>query len=138
MVKWIATATGVLVSGAFIYQFRHDIDSNTARIRHHLLTTQNHLEAGLPGHLKSATLPPPPSGPKQLPPNDRPQLPLPSISQLRTYMTNRLFPTFKSLWNDHITGLARDLNELTAKDAYNSVTNVYAAVKDRNSNGNNK
>lgn len=51
-------------------------------------------------------------------------MPLPSVSKTEHYVSNRFIPTFKSAWNENVTGIAQylinfDINE-TAKSGYNN------------------
>ncbi|CAB4386432.1 hypothetical protein RhiirA5_357190 [Rhizophagus irregularis] len=119
MSKFLALAAGAVTSAAILYQFKYEIESNTDQIRKNLYNSQYKLEASLPSHLRDEK-PKLPS--TQL--DDRPKLPLPSVSKTEHYVSNRFIPSFKSAWNENVTGIAQylinfDINE-TTKSGYNN------------------
>ncbi|KAG9302668.1 hypothetical protein G9A89_007372 [Geosiphon pyriformis] len=120
MAKWIAVATGFITSSALLYNFQHDIDSNTGEIRKRLRKSQVRLETALPGSWRNIP------GEKlftykltssrRKTPNERPKIPFPTLSQTRNHINQRFIPTFKSTWNEHIASLANRLNNLEIKE----------------------
>jgi len=133
MVKWLPTAAGVFTSSALFYQFQNDIDSNTAKIRKQLYTTQDRLDAALPGNLRnfsglSVSLP----LKDRKTPNERPKLPFPSWSQTKNHIYNRFIPTFKSTWNEHVSSFAFTVNQFDAiKSIQEFVENQWNKRSDR-------
>ncbi|KAG9302585.1 hypothetical protein G9A89_007289 [Geosiphon pyriformis] len=75
MAKWIAVATGFITSSALLYNFQHDIDSNTAEIRKRLCKLQLFTYKLTSSRRKT--------------PNERPKISFPTLSQTRNHINQR-------------------------------------------------
>ncbi|KAF9311948.1 hypothetical protein BG003_006791 [Podila horticola] len=100
--------TGLLVSGAILYQFRTELTSDMHQVRNQLNDVQNRLAGSVPGTKISNALTSHPTAsildkPKEL------------IEESTTYLQNRVFPSVKDTWNSHVIGLAENVNELDAE-----------------------
>ncbi|KAF9283816.1 hypothetical protein BGZ68_005077 [Mortierella alpina] len=101
-------ATGLLVSGAILYQFRTELTSDMRQVRNQLNDVQNRLAGSVPGSKISNALTSHPTAsildkPKEL------------IEESSTYIQSRVLPTVKDTWNSHVIGLAENVNELDAE-----------------------
>ncbi|KAF9961111.1 hypothetical protein BGZ72_004875 [Mortierella alpina] len=101
-------ATGLLVSGAILYQFRTELTSDMRQVRNQLNDVQNRLAGSVPGNKISNALTSHPTAsildkPKEL------------IEESSTYIQSRVLPTVKDTWNSHVIGLAENVNELDAE-----------------------
>ncbi|KAF9214908.1 hypothetical protein CPB97_001988 [Podila verticillata] len=100
--------TGLLVSGAILYQFRTELTSDMRQVRNQLNDVQNRLAGSVPGTKISNALTSHPTAsilekPKEL------------IEESTTYLQNRVLPSVKDTWNSHVIGLAENVNELDAE-----------------------
>ncbi|KAF9293534.1 hypothetical protein BGZ74_011657 [Mortierella antarctica] len=100
--------TGLLVSGAILYQFRTELTSDMRQVRNQLNDVQNRLAGSVPGTKISNALTSHPTAsilekPKEL------------IEESTTYIQNRVLPSVKDTWNSHVIGLAENVNELDAE-----------------------
>ncbi|KAG0332540.1 hypothetical protein BG000_009933 [Podila horticola] len=100
--------TGLLVSGAILYQFRTELTSDMHQVRNQLNDVQNRLAGSVPGTKISNALTSHPTAsildkPKEL------------IEESTIYLQNRVFPSVKDTWNSHVIGLAENVNELDAE-----------------------
>ncbi|KAF9561469.1 hypothetical protein BGZ70_002912 [Mortierella alpina] len=101
-------ATGLLVSGAILYQFRTELTSDMRQVRNQLNDVQNRLAGSVPGSKITNALTSHPTAsildkPKEL------------IEESSTYIQSRVLPTVKDTWNSHVIGLAENVNELDAE-----------------------
>ncbi|CAO3571102.1 unnamed protein product [Mortierella alpina] len=101
-------ATGLLVSGAILYQFRTELTSDMRQVRNQLNDVQNRLAGSVPGSKITSALTSHPTAsildkPKEL------------IEESSTYIQSRVLPTVKDTWNSHVIGLAENVNELDAE-----------------------
>ncbi|KAF9086692.1 hypothetical protein BGX29_001758 [Mortierella sp. GBA35] len=99
--------TGLLVSGAILYQFRTELTSDMRTVKSQLNDVQNRLAGSVPGSKISNALTSHPTAsilekPKEL------------LEESTTYIQNRVVPTVKDTWNSHVIGLAENVNELDA------------------------
>ncbi|KAG0211442.1 hypothetical protein BGX28_007934 [Mortierella sp. GBA30] len=99
--------TGLLVSGAILYQFRTELTSDMRQVRNQLNDVQNRLAGSVPGNKISNALTSHPTAsilekPKEL------------IEESTTYIQTRVLPSVKDTWNSHVIGLAENVNELDA------------------------
>ncbi|KAG0346506.1 hypothetical protein BG004_001578 [Podila humilis] len=99
--------TGLLVSGAILYQFRTELTSDMRQVRNQLNDVQNRLAGSVPGTKISDALTSHPTAsilekPKEL------------IEESTSYLQNRVLPSVKDTWNSHVIGLAENVNELDA------------------------
>ncbi|KAF9315438.1 hypothetical protein BG006_003761 [Podila minutissima] len=100
--------TGLLVSGAILYQFRTELTSDMRQVRNQLNDVQNRLAGSVPGTKISNALTSHPTAsilekPKEL------------LEESTTYIQNRVLPSVKDTWNSHVIGLAENVNELDAE-----------------------
>ncbi|KAG0022884.1 hypothetical protein BGZ81_009925 [Podila clonocystis] len=100
--------TGLLVSGAILYQFRTELTSDMRQVRNQLNDVQNRLAGSVPGTKISNALTSHPTAsilekPKEL------------IEESTTYIQNRVLPSVKDTWNSHVIGIAENVNELDAE-----------------------
>ncbi|KAF8933420.1 hypothetical protein EDD21DRAFT_407796 [Dissophora ornata] len=100
--------TGLLVSGAILYQFRAELSSDMRQVRNQLNDVQNRLAGSVPGSKISNALTSHPTAsilekPKEM------------IEESTTYIQSRVLPSVKDTWNSHVIGLAENVNELDAE-----------------------
>ncbi|KAG0270251.1 hypothetical protein BGZ95_001763 [Linnemannia exigua] len=100
--------TGLLVSGAILYQFRTELTSDMRQIRNQLNDAQNRLAGSVPGSKISNVMTSHPTAsilekPKEL------------LEESTAYLQKRVVPTVKDTWNSHVIGLAENVNELDAE-----------------------
>ncbi|CAG8639161.1 1580_t:CDS:2 [Acaulospora morrowiae] len=108
MSKLMATTIGLITSSALLYSFQSNIENNTSQIR------------GNESNISPTK------------PNNRPQLPVPSIAQTKNYINHRLIPTFKSTWNEHIETFAHKVCNFDASEtAKTAVNNAKSFVEDK-------
>ncbi|RHZ43718.1 hypothetical protein Glove_880g7 [Diversispora epigaea] len=131
MSNFIAVSVGFLTSSALLYRFQSDIENNTNQIRKKLYNSQKQLKAALPNYLNSELKTESLTQPFKTP-NNRPQLPIPSISQTQNYISYRLIPTFKATWNDHIITFANKVTNFEVNEtAKTAVIKVKSFAEDR-------
>ncbi|KAG0314892.1 hypothetical protein BGZ97_008851 [Linnemannia gamsii] len=99
--------TGLLVSGAILYQFRTELTSDMRQIRNQLSDAQNRLAGSVPGGKITNALTSHPTAsilekPKEL------------LDESTAYLQKRVVPTVKDTWNSHVIGLAENVNDLDA------------------------
>ncbi|KAF9293186.1 hypothetical protein BKA57DRAFT_464230 [Linnemannia elongata] len=112
--------TGLLVSGAILYQFRTELTSDMRQIRNQLNDAQNRLAGSVPGGKITNVLTSHPTAsilekPKEL------------LDESTTYIQKRVVPTVKDTWNAHVIGLAENVNDLDAE----KVQKMAKDVKDK-------
>ncbi|KAK3831882.1 MAG: hypothetical protein J3R72DRAFT_454635 [Linnemannia gamsii] len=100
--------TGLLVSGAILYQFRTELTSDMRQIRNQLNDAQNRLAGSVPGSKISNVMTSHPTAsilekPKEL------------LEESTAYLQKRVVPTVKDTWNSHVIGLAENVNDLDAE-----------------------
>ncbi|KAF9146210.1 hypothetical protein BGX30_003032 [Mortierella sp. GBA39] len=100
--------TGLLVSGAILYQFRTELTSDMRQIRNQLNDAQNRLAGSVPGGKITNVLTSHPTAsilekPKEL------------LDESAAYVQKRVVPTVKDTWNSHVIGLAENVNDLDAE-----------------------
>ncbi|GJJ75565.1 hypothetical protein EMPS_07923 [Entomortierella parvispora] len=100
--------TGLLVSGAILYQFRTELTSDMRQVRNQLSDVQNRLAGSVPGNKISNALTSHPTAsilekPKEI------------LEESTTYIQERIVPSVKDTWNSHVIGLAENVNELDAE-----------------------
>ncbi|KAG0378613.1 hypothetical protein BGX24_003330 [Mortierella sp. AD032] len=100
--------TGLLVSGAILYQFRTELTSDMRQIRNQLNDAQNRLTGSVPGSKISNVMTSHPTAsilekPKEL------------LEESTAYLQKRVVPTVKDTWNSHVIGLAENVNDLDAE-----------------------
>ncbi|KAF9197349.1 hypothetical protein BGZ49_002253 [Haplosporangium sp. Z 27] len=100
--------TGLLVSGAILYHFRAELTSDMREVRNQLTDVQNRLAGSVPGSKISNALTSHPTAsildkPKEL------------LEESSTYIQTRFLPSVKDTWNNHVIGLAANVNELDAE-----------------------
>ncbi|CAJ0767960.1 23267_t:CDS:2 [Entrophospora sp. SA101] len=115
MVKWAATAAGVLTASALMYSFQHKIESNTFLLHTKLLYAKNQLETSLPKNLSSIK-------------NDNNNnVGVSELDQKKSYYYNHEFiPKIKSSWNQNIISLVNNVNKF---DINESSKNLYDNLK---------
>ncbi|KAG0051459.1 hypothetical protein BGZ83_003744 [Gryganskiella cystojenkinii] len=100
--------TGLLVSGAILYQFRTELTSDMRQVKNQLSDVQNRLAGSVPGNKISNALTSHPTAsilekPKEL------------IEESTAYVQKRIVPSVKDTWNSHVIGLAENVNDLDAE-----------------------
>ncbi|KAI7847609.1 hypothetical protein BDC45DRAFT_575665 [Circinella umbellata] len=95
MPRTVSVLAGLLAVATITYKFRDDLMANTNDIRRRLddaKTTLDHVAAGTAS---------------QSHPRSQSSIPSRSfIGESQQYVSNRLVPTVKNTWNDHISGAA--------------------------------
>ncbi|CAH1768203.1 2367_t:CDS:2, partial [Entrophospora sp. SA101] len=106
MVKWAATAAGVLTASALMYSFQHKIESNTFLLHTKLLYAKNQLETSLPKNLSSIK-------------NDNNNnVGVSELDQKKSYYYNHEFiPKIKSSWNQNIISLVNNVNKFDINES---------------------
>ncbi|KAF9906706.1 hypothetical protein EC991_000368 [Linnemannia zychae] len=112
--------TGLLVSGAILYQFRTELTSDMRQIRNQLNDAQNRLAGSVPGSKISNVMTSHPTAsildkPKEL------------LEESTAYVQKRVVPTVKDTWNSHVIGLAENVNDLDA----DKIQKIAKDVKDK-------